>query len=118
MAATPKTGQLRFKGASGKVYTFSIYNSDVAAAFVTWNLNGTATTSNDNYFIAPETMTLQDVSVVTGIVDTTALLLYANGASQPGYLIQWANVVNTLTFRSFPPMTVKGGTRIQLQEIA
>lgn len=119
MAATPQRGQVRFRGVqSGQPYTYNIYNSDVAAAFVTWNLNGQAGTTNDTYIIAPEDLVLEEMSLVTGIVDTTGLLWYANGAAKAGYIVQWALAISTLQSRSFPKFMVSKGTRLQLQEIA
>lgn len=119
MVATPKTGTLTFRGdQSGRVYNYSIYDSDVAGAFVTWSLNGTAGSSSVNFISAPENMTLIDVSVVTGIVDTTAILLYLDDAAIPGTLTQWANVVNTLQKRSFPPLKIRGGRKVQFIEVA
>lgn len=118
MAATPKTGTLTFRGQSGRTYTYSIYNSDVADAFVTWSLNGTAGTSSVNFVSAPENMELIDASFVTGIVDTTALLLYLDDAAIPGTLFQWANAVNTLQSRAFPPLKIRAGRKVQLIEVA
>lgn len=118
MAATPKTGILIFQGRSGEKYTYSIYNSDVAASFVTWNRMGTAGTASPNFVTAPEDMKLIDVSVVTGIVDTTTLLLFLDDGAVAGKLISWANVLNSLTTRSFPEIGIRKGRKLQLQQVA
>lgn len=118
MAATPKTATLEFTGKSGAKYVYSIYNSDVAAAFVTWNRMGTAGTGSVNFITAPEDMQLTDFSSVTGIVDTTAVLLFLDDGAVPGKLVSWANVVNTLQNRSFPNIGIRAGRKVQFQEVA
>ena len=118
MAATPKVGSIEFTGASGQKYVYSIYNSDVANAFVTWSRMGAAGASSVNFITAPEDMIVSDISVVTGIVDTTQLLLFLDDGAVPGKLIQWANVVNTIQARSFPSFGVRRGRKVQLQEVA
>jgi hypothetical protein len=116
MVATPKTGTLIFRGRSGKAYSYSIYNSDVAAAFVTFATTGAAGTGSVNFITAPEDMVLEDISVVTGIVDTTSLVLWLDDGPVPGTVIQWANVVNTQPFRNFPKFGIKQGRKVQLAE--
>ena len=118
MAATPKTGLIEFTGRSGQKYVYSIYNSDVAAGFVTWNRMGTAGTGSTNFITLPEDAQVTDISVVTGIVDTTALLLFLDDGAVPGKLISWANVLNTLTTRSFPEVKIRTGRKVQMQEVA
>lgn len=115
MAATPKTGQIRFKGRSGTPYSYNIYNPDVSGSPITWNLNGAAASTSDDNIIAPEDMEIVDESVVTGIVDTTSILLYANGAAKAGFITLWANVVNSNPVRSFPRFTVLRGTKVQFK---
>lgn len=119
MAATPKTGTLTFYGVnSGQKYVYSIYNTDVANAFVKWSRMGTATSGSVDFITAPEPLILVDASVVTGIVDTQSLLLFIDDGAVPGKLISWANVVNTLNSRSFPEIKISKGKKIQLQEVA
>jgi hypothetical protein len=118
MAATPKTGVVEFTGRSGQKYVYSIYNSDVAAGFVTWNRMGAAGTGSVDFISAPEDMQLTDISTVTGIVDTTALLLFLDDGAIAGKLISWANVVNTLQHRSFPNIGIRAGRKVQFQEVA
>lgn len=118
MAATPKTATVEFTGRSGQKYSYSIYNSDVASAFVTWNRMGAAGSGSVNFISAPEDMLLTDISSVTGIVDTTALLLFLDDGAVAGKLISWANVVNTQQTRSFPRFGVKAGRKVQFQQVA
>lgn len=117
MAATPKTCVALFRGASGRLYAYSLYNSDVSNAFVTWATTGTAGSGSVNFISAPENMQLVDISAVTGIADTTALLLWVDDAPVRNTYIAWANIVNTLQSRSFPPIAVAAGHKIQFAEV-
>jgi hypothetical protein len=114
MAATPKQGVIRFTGASGKQYQYSLYNPDVANGFVTWATTSVAGSGSVNFITAPENMVLTDVSVVTGIVDTTALVLWLDDAPERNTIIQWADIVNTLQNRSFPRLGIRAGRKVQL----
>lgn len=119
MAAAPKNALLTFRGdQTGRQYAYSVYFSDVAAAFTTWSLSGAAGTSSTNFISAPENMTLIDASVPTGLTDTTTCLLWINDAPAPGNLIQYANIVNTLASRSFPVFRISQGRKVQLQQLA
>lgn len=118
MVATPKTGTLQFRGKSGKQYAYSLYNSDVDEAFCTLATTGVAAAGSTDFITAPEDMMLEDISVVTGIADTTALVLWLDDGPVPNSIIQWANVVNTLPFRNFPRLGVKQGRKVQLQSAA
>lgn len=118
MAATPKTGVIEFKGKSGQRYVYTIYNPDVAADFLNWDRMKTAGTGSVDFITAPEDMVITDISVVTGIVDTTALLLFLDDGAIAGKLVSWANVVNTLQARSFPNIGVKAGRKVQFQCVA
>jgi len=117
MAATPKNGTLLFKGRSGRMYAYSIYNSDVANGFVTFATTGAAGSGSVNFVTAPEDMTLVDVSVVTGIADTTSLVLWLDDAPVRNTIISWANVLNSLQTRSFPPVGISQGRKVQLAEV-
>lgn len=114
MAATPKTGVIRFRGASGTEYQYSLYNTDVAAGFLTWATTAVAGSGNVAFITAPEDMVLEDISVVTGIVDTTALVLWLDDAPVRNTIIQWADVLNTIQSRSFPSLGIKAGRKVQL----
>lgn len=117
MAATPKTGMIRFRGKSGKAYAYNIYNSDVSGGFITWATTAAAGTGNTTFITAPEDMVLEDVSVVTGIVDTTSIVCWLDDGPVPNTVTLWANVVNTLPFRSFPAFGIKGGRKVQFAEV-
>jgi len=117
MAATPKTGMLLLRGRSGKTYAYNIYNSDVANAFVTFATTGAAGTGSVTFITAPEDCVVADLSVVTGIVDTTSLVLWLDDGPVAGSVVLWANCVNTLPFRSIPQIGIKKGRKVQLAEV-
>jgi hypothetical protein len=51
---------------------------------------------------------------VTGIADTTAVVLWLDDGPVPGSVVSWANVVNTSPFRSFPQLSISKGRKVQL----
>lgn len=112
MAATPKTGQLVFKGRSGKSYGLTTYNPDVASSFLTFSQVGAAGSASQAFWIVPEDVMLDDAAVVTGIVDTTTVVIQANDLSVGSF--QWAAVVNTLATRGVPKIGFRAGTKITM----
>lgn len=108
---TPETGTMTFQGASGRRYSISFYSSDVVAAPVTFNLNGTAAAGSPNFFIAPEDMTLIDVSVVTGQTVTTSWVAQINDVNT-GNVISVANSINTLANRVSPGIGYAAGRKV------
>lgn len=117
MAATPKNATVLFRGASGRMYSYSLYNSDVANAFAGWATTGAAGSGSVTFITAPENMTLVDISAVTGIADTTSLVLWLDDAPVRNTFISWANVLNSLQSRSFPPIGISQGRKVQFAEV-
>lgn len=117
MAAAPQKGTLLFQGESGRVHSYSFYASDVANAFIKWATTGAAGTGSVDFITAPENMTLVDASVVTGLTDTTALVLWLDDGPVPGTVISDANIVNTIQKRAFPPLGIRKGRKVQLQQV-
>lgn len=116
MSATPETGVLKFIGQSGREYSYSVYASDVAAAFLTFATTAAAGSGSTTFIIAPENMTLQDVSMTTGVAVITVLTLWLNDAPVPGSMIQYANVLSTIQNRAFPHLMISGGRKVQFQQ--
>lgn len=120
MAATPKTGVLKLVSEDGlREYNISVYDSDVAAAFLRFSKTGLATSSSLTEIYAPEDCFTGDLSVTTGIVDTSVLVPYANDSAIPGgQVIAWANCsnANPLSARAVPRIHYKKGTKIQFVE--
>lgn len=115
MAAAPRNGVITFKGKSGAIYSWSFYVSDVLAAQTTFNKVGTAGTGSTNFITTPEDVQIIDMSVATGLTDTTALVPYIDDAPYPGgAVVSDAAIVNTLPTRVFPAIGIKGGRKFQL----
>lgn len=118
MAAAPKNGTITFKGLkTGKPYSYNFYNSDVLNAFTTWSTVGAAGTGSTNFIIAPEDMVLFDISVPTGLTDTTNMIFWINDAPAPNTIMADANIVNTLNARIFPAVGISQGRKVQLAQV-
>lgn len=119
MAATPKTGVVTFKGMStNNVYNVPLYNADVNGTYCRLD-NGSGTpgaTGGSDIVVFNEKVMLVDASFVTGIVDTANLRITADYKPTP-YVINWANNVNTLPFRSPINVGFNAGTRIGFMQI-
>jgi len=100
MSASPVNGTLSFIGQSGRIYTVDVYISDVANSKVKLNANGSAGPNSDDFFRAPENVTLIDFSVASGTSDTKGLVLTDNGAVRPSCVLRYANFLNTLPKRA------------------
>jgi hypothetical protein len=96
---TATNGQATFQGESGRMYTIDIYISDVVAADVTFGVSGNAASTSNNYWKAPETVYLVDLSIVTGPTVMVALVPKSNDAIIPNYRFRIANFLSTLAFR-------------------
>lgn len=117
MAAAPRNAVLTFRGdQTGRIYTYSVYLSDVNAAFGTFNTVQAAGTGDTNFVTAPENITLIDASVPTGLTDTTTGTLWINDGPVPNSLMAWAPIVNTLPARSFPIWKIGGGRKVQIKQ--
>lgn len=100
MAATPRYGTAMFRGEqTGRAYAVDIYISDVAGASVNWDGGNGAGASSPSYWKAPENVVLYDLSLASGLADTTNIALTADGAVLVGSRLRYANFLNTLAFR-------------------
>ena len=93
--------------------TFSIsgYSGDTAGAINTFNPNGVAGTGSPNFWIPPVDVVLKDLSIVTGMVQTTQVLT-ENGATKSGTTLSIASHLNTLANRAPLSIPFKAGTQI------
>jgi len=101
---TPTNGTALFRGASGRAYAVDVYISDVVGASCRFNLGGAAGAASDAYYVPPEPVVLEDLSVATGPTVMVGLNLTENGGVRPGTSYRIANFLNTLTAR--PRITV------------
>jgi len=113
MAAAARRATLTAVGlASKRLYNVNMYISDVAAAFVTMNANGQAGTGSPTYYILPEDCVIADLSIASGLTDTTLLTMQANNAIVPGVVLQYADFLNTITTRPALGLKAPKGTQI------
>lgn len=119
MAATPKTGVLMFRGlSSGTTYAKPFYDADVSGTLCRID-NGAGTpgaSGGADFCTFPENVTLYDISVVTGIVDTANLRLLID-YNPTGYVFNWASHVNTLSYRPNLNISISAGRRISFQQL-
>lgn len=117
MAATAKGGTAIFQGLStGTTYMKAFLNTDVSLALVRWDAGGgqptTATTGSD-FVTFDEPVSLVDLSLVTGVVDTGSLRVVANNVPS-GHVFLVASHLNTLNNRPRINIGFKANTRIGL----
>lgn len=104
MAAAARYGTATFRAVnSSNVYNVDVYISDVIGASVNWDSGTGAGTGSLTFWKAPEMVVLSDLSVATGLTDTTTLVPTANGQQLPSRL-RHANFINTITTR--PPIQI------------
>jgi hypothetical protein len=113
MAATPKGGSCIFRGLqSGQTYIKDVYNPDVAGSTLKFDAGAGAAAASPDFATFNEAVALVDVSVVTGIVDTTKVRVVANGVPTTNVL-QWATHLNSLNMRPQLNIGFNAGTRVQ-----
>jgi len=118
MAATPRYGTAVFKGSSGRVYNVDVYVSDVASALVNWDSGNGATSTSLTYWKAPENCVLIDVSLASGLADTTNVGMVSDGAQVPGARSRYANYLNTLAFRPAINLGFRQGSNVSAIQVA
>ena len=110
---TPENGTITLRGKSGRSYTLSIYSSDVVGAFVTMSTFGTAGTGSTNFWVTPEDVVLEDVSITTGQTVTTGWTVNVNDVPT-GNIISVANSINTLANRTKPLIGIRAGRKFTM----
>ena len=111
MAATPKHATMSFKGRSGNIYSVDSYFSDVANALVTFDDGQGAGSGTNTFWIAPEPCYLFDVSIITGMADTTRAMVARNSIGV-GVILDYTTHVSTASFR--PTLRIPFGTGSKL----
>lgn len=117
MAAAPRYGTLVFQGVSGQNYFVDCYISDVVGASGTFDSGAGAGASSETFWTAPENCTLIDFSVATGLTDTTAGRLTANGRPLQS-VVRWANHLNSLATRPALNTGFAAQTRVGIIQLA
>jgi len=115
---TATTGTATFKGLqSGKIYTPSLYISDVSAAAVLWNQNGAATSSSDSTLQFNEDVQLIDLAIISGPTVITGFTWYAGGTVVPASNQLIATCyTSVVSGRSFNPVGFKASRLISAKQ--
>lgn len=112
---TPENGVIIFVGASGRRYTLNFYSPDAAGSYCTFATNGLAVSGSQTFWNAPEQVTIEDISIVTGQTVSVVGLFFANDINT-GAMVQWSTILTTLNNRAVPHITFKAGTKVTLQD--
>lgn len=103
---TATTGVATFKGLqTGKVYSTSLYISDVVGAKLTWNPAGAAVAGSDTNVQFDENVMLTDISIITGPTVATGFNWYSRGVIVPNSATLISPNLTTNASRSFNPVS-------------
>lgn len=111
MAAAPQSGTLFAQGLTGNNYSVDIYISDVNGAPVRFDAGAGASANSSDFYSFPEPVIVTDLSVVTGLTDTTKIRVTANGAPTPNVL-RYALHLTTIATRPRLSLKLRAGTRL------
>jgi len=117
MVAAPQYATAIFRGKSGTHYSVDIYLSDVANAQANFDSGSGSGTGSETFWTAPENCTLVDFAINTGMTDTTAGRLTANGRPLQS-VIRWANHLNSLNSRPLLNTGFLSATRVGIIQLA
>lgn len=77
--AAPEYATFVFMGVqTQRIYNVDVYYSDVADGLINWDGGAGASATSPDSFTAPETLVLQDISIVTGGTDTKKFQILRN----------------------------------------
>jgi hypothetical protein len=111
---TATTGQATFKGLqTGKIYTPSIYISDVAAALITWNMQGAAAAGSSNQIQFTEDVQLIDIAIISGPTVISGFYWSSAYIPVPSSNQLISTIYTTIQTRSFTPQAFKAGRIVQ-----
>ena len=113
--AAPQFGTLVLAGqASGRIYNVDTYFSDVADGLVNFDGGAGASATSPTSFTCPESVLLVDLSIVTGMTDTTKIQVLRN--NQPtGDFLRFTQHLTTSPNRS--PIRLGFGQGVELRAI-
>ena len=113
MAAAARYGTVTFKAVnSTNVYNVDLYISDVIGSTTNWDSGSGAGTGSLTFWKAPEMVVMTDLSVASGLTDTTTLIPTASGQVIPGVRLRHANFLNTITTRPAIQIGFNQGTNV------
>lgn len=111
MVAAPQSAVLFARGSSGMSYSIDMYISDVNAAPVRFDEGAGAGATSQTFWTPPEDITVEDVSIVTGLTDTTKMRLTINGEPKL-QVTRYALHLTTLNNRPKLAWKISAGRRI------
>jgi hypothetical protein len=112
MAAAPQSGTFIAYGVkSGNTYAVDAYFSDVAAAPVRFDGGAGSGATSPDFYTFPEACIVRDMSVVTGLTDTTKIRIVANGAPT-NIILRYAVHLTTIATRPTLNIGFKAGSRM------
>ena len=115
MAAAPQFGTFVFHGQqSGRVYNVDAYFSDVADGLGNFDGGGGASATSPDSFTAPEDLILNDMSIVTGMTDTTKIQIL-RGNQPTGDFLRYTQHLTTAPARS--PLRLGFARGVQIRVI-
>lgn len=106
-----QNGTMVFLGNSGQTYTVDFYAPDAVATKGTFNPSGLAASTSTDYWKAPETVTLVDVSIAAAPTAVGATLTLS-GALYTGKTLRWANQLATLATRMKHKIPIPAGEQV------
>lgn len=109
--ATPQYSNFKFIGASGTTYSVDTYISDVAGAMVNFDGGGGAGANSPTFWVAPENVTLVDVSIITGLAVINKIRLVVNGKPL-GSVVREDIHVSTNPFRPVLSVGFAAGSQV------
>lgn len=117
MVAAPRYGTMTVKNKLGIRIPIDIYISDVADAAVNFDNGRGAGSGTPAYWTAPESVAIVDISLASGLTDTTKVQPMVNNKSV-GAVIRYANQLNTLSFRTPLNLVVLAGQTLTMIQLA
>lgn len=111
MVAAPQSATLFARGSSGMTYQIDLYISDVNAAPVRFDEGAGASATSQTFWTPPEDVTVEDISIVTGLTDTTKMRLTINGEPK-SQVTRYALHLTTLNNRPKLGIQITSGRRV------
>jgi hypothetical protein len=115
---TATTGTLKFRGRDGRTLDVSIYISDVAAAFWTFDYSGVAGTGSPNFLSLPPGTIWDLTEMVTLLAPTVSTISTLLVDGQPtGKMVAIGTTLVTLATRSHVDFSVMGGKILTAKQL-
>lgn len=111
MVAAPQNGTMTVVDLKGNAKVIDFYVSDVANALLRWDSGAGAGANSDVSYFMPADGFIRDISIVTGLTDTTKFLLTKNGVAT-GNTVRYTVHLTTLNNRPVLNIPFSKGDRV------